>query len=97
MGAGLPAIAVGQLNHRVQVDRHRRQASSHIDRVLSGDREEEKARFSWNRASSMLLFESVAFESEGHTLAATDAQRCQAFLGIALDHFVQQRHQHTAA
>ncbi len=37
----------------------------------------------------MLLFESVALEGEGYTLAATDAQRRQAFLGVALDHFMQ--------
>jgi len=81
----------------------------------------EKARFSWNRAFSVLLLLgllrspardkpahhnkparhrssiSAAFESEGYALAATDAQRCQAFLGVALDHFMQQGHQHAAA
>lgn len=56
----------------------------------------EKARFSWNRAFSVLLLESAAFEGEGYTLAATDAQGRQAFLGIALDHFMQQGHQHAA-
>ena len=37
----------------------------------------------------MLLFESAAFECEGNALAATDAECRQAFLGIALDHFMQ--------
>jgi hypothetical protein len=57
----------------------------------------EKAWFSWNQAFSVLLVESVAFEGEGDALAATDAQGRQAFLGIALDHFMQQGHQHAAA
>ncbi len=53
--------------------------------------------FSWSRAFSMLLVESVALEGQSHALAATDAQGGEAFLGIALDHFMQQGHQHSAA
>jgi hypothetical protein len=41
-------------------------------------------------------FLSVAFQGQGYALATADAQGRQAFLGIALDHFVQQGHQHAA-
>ncbi len=40
---------------------------------------------------------SVALEGEGYALTATDAQRRQAFLGVAFDHFMQQAHQNAAA
>jgi len=41
-------------------------------------------------------YRSAAFERQGHALAAADAQRRQTFLGVALDHFMQQGHQHAA-
>lgn len=44
-----------------------------------------------------VALESAAFEGEGYALTTTDAQRREAFLGIALDHFMQQGHQHAAA
>ena len=40
---------------------------------------------------------SVARETHRNTHAAADAERGEAFLGIALLHFVQQRHQHARA
>ena len=36
----------------------------------------------------------VALDAHGDTHAATDAQRGEALLGIALLHFMEQRHQH---
>ena len=39
----------------------------------------------------------VACDAHGDTHAAADAQRGEALLGIALLHFMQQRHQHARA
>ena len=93
----MPAIAVYQsmlpvtappLSQASQLP-HRRGFANQIGKKRPG--------FSWSRASFMLLVESVALKGQCHALAAADAQGRQAFLGVALEHFMQQGHQHTAA
>src|SRR5882724_10969691 len=37
------------------------------------------------------------FDTHGDAHAAADAERCQAFLGVAPGHFMEQRHQHPRA
>ena len=41
-------------------------------------------------------FVLVALKCQGHALTATNAQGGEAFLGVTLDHFMQQRHQYPA-
>lgn len=65
--------------------------------VFANQNRQKRPGFSWSRAFSVLLVESVALKGQCHALAAADAQGRQAFLGIALEHFMQQGHQHTAA
>lgn len=91
-------MGMDQLIYRVADPANREQASPTVGLCFS-DATAKKKRpgFSWNRTFSVLRVESVAFEGEGYALATTDAQRRQAFLGIAFDHFMQQGHQHTAA
>jgi hypothetical protein len=52
-------------------------------------------RMSWIRRALLNACLSP-LQRQSHTLTAADAQGRQTFFRIALDHFVQQRHQHAA-
>ncbi len=94
----MPAIAVYQLTTAWLTRRYRRQASSHMRVVFFAEnRAKKRPDFRGIEPFLVLLFRSTALERQGYALAATDAQGGQAFLGVALDHFMQQGHQHAAA
>src|SRR4029077_21229666 len=59
---------------------------------------------SWRRAASPFLetsgspcWRDLALNAHGDSHAAADTKSCEAFLGITLLHFVEQRDQHSAA
>ena len=94
----MPAIAVYQVTTAWLTHCYRRQASSHISIVFFQEsRAKKRPDFRGIEPFLMLLFRSTAFEGQGYALAAADAQGGQAFLGVALDHFMQQGHQYAAA